>query len=79
MFNPLKLSQGVGSGRTERQEQGGFGVGGGDYDNDNESGRGNKKGDSTAGKLLEKAGGLFKNEKMKESGAEKRREAGNDY
>jgi hypothetical protein len=68
---------GVGSGRTGQQERGGYGGGGDSYD-DNEGGGGKK--DSTTGKLLEKAGGLFKSNKLEERGAEKRREAGSgDY
>lgn len=35
-----------------------------------------KGGDSTMGKLMEKAGGLMKNEKMEEKGAAKREAAG---
>lgn len=34
--------------------------------------------DSTAGKLMEKAGGLFKNENLAEKGRNKREEAGRD-
>ncbi|KAL9116842.1 MAG: hypothetical protein Q9187_006627, partial [Circinaria calcarea] len=34
------------------------------------------KGDSTSGKLMEKVGSMFKNEKMKEQGHEKRAQAG---
>jgi hypothetical protein len=30
------------------------------------------------GKMMEKAGGMFKSDKLQERGAEKRREAGND-
>lgn len=33
-------------------------------------------GDSTMGKMMEKAGGMFKNEKLQQRGAEKRQEAG---
>lgn len=70
--------QGLGSGRTDAQESGGYGAGdntGSSYD-DNDSSSRNK--DSTTGKLLEKAGSLFKNEKLQERGAEKRRDAGSD-
>ncbi len=35
--------------------------------------------DSTMGKLMEKAGGMFKNEKMEQKGAEKRNQAGGGY
>lgn len=54
-------------------QSGGMGGGRGDYD---QTSGGNKKGDSTMGKMMEKAGGLFKNEKMQTQGEEKRREAG---
>lgn len=37
-----------------------------------------KSGDSTMGKLMEKAGGMFHNPKMAEKGAEKREAAGAD-
>jgi len=52
----------MGSGRTDD-----------DYDNSSSG-----KKDSTAGKLMEKAGNLFKSEKLEERGAEKRRQAGGD-
>lgn len=35
--------------------------------------------DSTMGKLMEKAGGMFKNDKMEQKGAEKRNQAGGGY
>lgn len=38
----------------------------------------NKKNDSTMGKLMEKAGGMLKNEKIQEKGTEKRAAAGSD-
>ncbi|KAI9870983.1 MAG: hypothetical protein M1823_008583, partial [Watsoniomyces obsoletus] len=65
---------GMGSGRTGRQDEGGIGTGTGGYDDD-DSKRGDKK-DSTMGKLMEKAGGMFKSDKLEEQGAEKRRQAG---
>ena len=61
---------GMGAGRTRGQEQGGYGAGG--YDDDQSGG----KKDSTAGKLMEKAGDMFKSEKLKERGGEKREQAG---
>ena len=57
---------------TRDQGQGGFGVGG---DNDEGSRGGNKK-DSTAGKIQEKLGSIFKSDKMEQKGREKRGEAG---
>ena len=57
---------GMGAGRTGQQEQGGFGAGG-DYDDDT-SRRSGGKNDSTMGKMMEKAGGLFKNKGMEEKG-----------
>jgi hypothetical protein len=70
---------GMGSGRTGAQDAGGYGTGSsntyGDDDNDNSR---SKKNDSTAGKLMEKAGSMFKSSKLEERGAEKRREAGRD-
>jgi hypothetical protein len=64
---------GMGAGRTGGQDQGGFGAGG--YDDDNNNNKSGGK-DSTAGKLMEKAGDMFKNPKLKERGAEKREQAG---
>jgi len=74
---------GVGSGRTGQQEYGGVGAGGdrnttGGYDEDGNRGGDGKSKDSTAGKLMEKAGSLFKSGKLEEKGAEKRRQAGGD-
>ena len=69
----------MGSGRTGAQDAGGHGAGTGDdnrYDDDNDKSGGKK--DSTAGKLMEKVGGMLKNEKLEKQGAEKRREAGSD-
>ncbi|ETN39856.1 uncharacterized protein HMPREF1541_06082 [Cyphellophora europaea CBS 101466] len=40
---------------------------------------GEGKKDSTVGKLMEKAGGMLKNENLQQKGAEKRGSAGNDY
>ncbi len=54
-----------------RQDEYGMGSGRDDYDDSS----GGKK-DSTMGKLMEKAGGMLKNEKMERQGEEKRREAG---
>ena len=51
-------------------------MGAGGYDDD-ESGSGKKK-DSTMGKMMEKAGGMMKNENLESKGAAKRREAGAD-
>ena len=67
---------GMGSGRTEQQEtpSSGYHSGGGTGNKSSESS--DSKKDSTSGKLMEKMGGMFKNEKMQESGAEKRRQAG---
>ncbi|KAK5946679.1 hypothetical protein PMZ80_000822 [Knufia obscura] len=83
---------GMGSGRTVDQERGGvlpvepgrddarssgrgdeYGVGSG---RDDDESSGGKKKDSTMGKLMEKAGGMLKNEKIERQGEEKRREAG---
>ncbi len=70
---------GLGSGRTGQQESGGFGgTTGGQYGDDNNTSSGGNKNDSTAGKMMEKAGNLFKSDKLQERGAEKRREAGGD-
>lgn len=55
-----------------RQEEGGFGAGGDDYDNDSKD----KKDDSTVGKLMEKAGGMFKSDKLEQKGREKRDQTG---
>lgn len=63
--------QGMGSGRTSDQDRGGYGAGGDDYDQSSSN-----KNDSTAGKLMEKAGNLFGSDKLQERGAEKRRDAG---
>ena len=49
---------------------------GGGYGDDDSSGRGSKKSDSTMGKLMEKVGGMTKNENIREKGEMKRREAG---
>lgn len=75
-------SGGFGSGNTASTDYGADNTGSnygssgaGSHHQDNKSG---KSGDSTAGKLLEKAGGLFKNEGMVEKGREKRSQAGND-
>lgn len=47
------------------------------YTRDTEKGgAGGNSGDSTMGKMMERAGGVFKNEKLRERGEEKRREAG---
>lgn len=68
------------SGRTAQGDDSYGGSGGGrqqtygDDDNDQSS----NKNDSTTGKLLEKAGGFFKSDKLQERGAEKRRDAGSD-
>lgn len=43
---------------------------------DDDESSGGKKKDSTMGKLMEKAGGMLKNEKIERQGEEKRREAG---
>ena len=76
-------SYGGGSGMGGDSYGGGSGTGGDsygggrsgrDYDDDNQ-GSGKQK-DSTMGKMMEKAGGMFKSDKMEEKGAEKRREAG---
>lgn len=64
---------GVGSGRTQGQSQGGYGAGGYDDDNNNSGGK-----DSTAGKLMEKAGALFGSKGLQEKGAEKRGATGGD-
>ncbi|KAK5080900.1 hypothetical protein LTR05_008216 [Lithohypha guttulata] len=83
---------GMGTGRTVEQEKGGIlptepgrvdsrgeeqGLGhsdrGADTTSTSQSGSG---GDSTMGKMMEKAGGMFKNEKLQQRGEEKRREAG---
>jgi len=72
----------VGSGRTNQQEQGGLGTsgsggyGGGNDDYDDSSKSGSKKQDSTAGKLMEKAGAIFNHKGMQEKGQAKREEAG---
>jgi hypothetical protein len=52
----------------------GYGNKTGSYGDDEDS----SKKDSTAGKLMEKVGGLFKNENMERKGAEKRSQAGRD-
>ena len=54
----------MGSGRTYDQNVGGTGAGGRNTDDYDQSSGGGK--DSMAGKLMEKAGGMFKNEKMME-------------
>lgn len=68
---------GVGSGRSQQQEMGGMGAGGGNSgDNYDDGNSGSKKKDSTMGKLMEKAGGMMKNEKLEQKGAQKRAEQG---
>jgi hypothetical protein len=52
----------------------GYGNKTGSYGDDDES----SKKDSTAGKLMEKVGGMFKNENLERKGAEKRSHAGRD-
>lgn len=79
---------GMGSGRTGTQQSGGYGsgtgTGSGSYGDDDGTQSGGNKQDSTAGKLMQKAGDLFNSDKLKERGAEKRGDAGgyggnNDY
>jgi len=61
--------------RSSRRGDDEYGTGSGrGYDDDETSG--GKKKDSTMGKIMEKAGGLLKNEKIERQGAEKRQEAG---
>jgi hypothetical protein len=60
----------MGSGRTGQQESGGYG----DSSYDDSSNTGNK--DSTTGKLMEKAGGMFGSKSMEEKGRAKREQAG---
>jgi hypothetical protein len=52
----------------------GYGNKSGSFGDDDDS----SKKDSTAGKLMEKVGGLFKNENLEHKGAEKRSQAGRD-
>lgn len=52
----------------------GYGNKSGGYGEDDDS----SKKDSTAGKLMEKVGGMFKNENLERKGAEKRGQAGRD-
>lgn len=47
-----------------------------DVRRDRDDTSGSSKQDSTAGKLMEKAGGMFKSNKLQERGEQKRREAG---
>ena len=69
---------GVGSGRSQQQNIGGVGAGSGNSGGDNygDDNSGSKKKDSTMGKLMEKAGGMMKNEKLEQKGAQKRAEQG---
>ncbi|KAJ9656040.1 hypothetical protein H2198_005200 [Neophaeococcomyces mojaviensis] len=70
---------GMGSGRTASQERGGIfptEPGRDDVRRDRDDTSGSSKQDSTAGKLMEKAGGMFKSNKLQERGEQKRREAG---
>lgn len=61
--------------RSSRRDDDEYGSGGGrGYDDDETSG--GKKKDSTMGKIMEKAGGLLKSEKIERQGAEKRQDAG---
>ena len=78
-------SSNTGSGGSDSYDSGN--AGSGDYTDNSDSygsrGTGtnttsSKKGDSTAGKLMEKAGGVFKNEGLVEKGQQKRAQAGND-
>ncbi|KAL8783930.1 MAG: hypothetical protein Q9213_004260 [Squamulea squamosa] len=66
--DPYAESTEYGSGTT-----GGAGFGNKAFRRDNKD---NKTGDSTSGKIMEKMGGMFGNEKMKEQGREKRGNAG---
>jgi hypothetical protein len=63
----------MGSGRTGDQNQGGYGTGG----DSGYGGTGNTGGkDSTTGKLMEKAGGMFGSKGLEQKGREKRDQAG---
>lgn len=66
---------GIGSGRSQQQNVGGIGAGG-NSDSYDDGNSGSKKKDSTMGKLMEKAGGMMKNEKLEQKGAQKRAEQG---
>ncbi|KAL8748400.1 MAG: hypothetical protein Q9199_008207, partial [Rusavskia elegans] len=63
---------------TGQNEYGSGSTGGAGYGNksSNHHDGDSKKGDSTSGKMMEKLGGMFGNEKMKEQGREKREGAG---
>ena len=68
---------GVGSGRSQQQNLGGVGAGGGRSNDDSyDDGSSGGKKDSTMGKLMEKAGGMLKNENLQQKGAQKRAEQG---
>lgn len=71
-----------------RDDQSGSGSGygnGSGYSGDNagavgsDTGTDGKNKDSTMGKMMEKAGGMLKNENLMQKGQEKRQQAGQDY
>jgi hypothetical protein len=75
---------GMGSGRTDQQQLGGYGGDSsykqntGGYGGDSGYGDSGNTGtkDSTTGKLMEKAGGIFGSKSMEEKGRAKREDAG---